>query len=358
VLGVVFASTVIGGLAVGCGGAEDGRGAREADLEPAVGANIPVATGDGGIEGVAAGEGAVWVGTAAGCEGSVERIDPERNRVVATIPIAIVYDLAAGSGAIWAAGEVCRGGPMLWRINPASNEVEATIPLGPHTGARSSEASVSGVAVGQGGVWVSLSYEPRTGEVVRIDPRNNELVARISTQGYAGELAAGAGAVWVLGHPEYTDETEQGELLHRIDPGTNELVATPLRDERLVLGGYFFPPVIVAEGDAVWVNSSGAAYPHGALAIRIDAHTNRVTRKPLPNDHFFPFAVTGGRVWFTSPDGDLSHLDPRNLEVKESLKLGVNVGDAAFDSATRSFWIAAVAVGRGDQGAVLRVDLH
>jgi hypothetical protein len=99
---------------------------------------------------------------------------------------------------------------------------------------------VSGVTVGAGAVWVSLGYDPRSGEVVRIDPRTNGVVARIGAQGYAGELAASAGAVWVLGHPDYTDETARGESLHRVDPGTNELVATPLRDERLLLGGYSF----------------------------------------------------------------------------------------------------------------------
>jgi hypothetical protein len=64
-------------------------------------------------------------------------------------------------------------------------------------------------------------------------------------------------------------------------------VATPLRDERLLLGGYFVPPVLVAWRDTVWVHSSGATYPHGAVAIRIDARTDEVTRKPLPADHFF-----------------------------------------------------------------------
>jgi hypothetical protein len=40
------------------------------------------------------------------------------------------------------------------------------------------------------------------------------------------------------------------------------------------------------------------------------------------------------------------------------LQLGDNVGGADFDPATDSFWIAAVAVGRGDEGAELRVALH
>ena len=51
-------------------------------------------------------------------------------------------------------------------------------------------------------------------------------------------------------------------------------------------------------------------------------------------------------------------MDPHSLEVEEAFQLSVRVGDPDFDPATGSFWIAAVAVGRGDEGAVLRVALH
>jgi hypothetical protein len=86
----------------------------------------------------------------------------------------------------------------------------------------------------------------------------------------------------------------------------------------------------------------------------IDARTNEVTRKPLSADHFFPFAVTEGHVWFTSPGGDLAGLNAHTFEVEASLELRVDVGDATFDPANGGLWIAAVAVGRGDGAPVDR----
>jgi hypothetical protein len=58
------------------------------------------------------------------------------------------------------------------------------------------------------------------------------------------------------------------------------------------------------------------------------------------------------------PGADLSRLDPRTLEIDESLRLGVGAADAAFDPATRSFWLATPVVGRGNRGSVIRVDLR
>jgi hypothetical protein len=358
-------------LATACGSAGErppGGEAGRSDPEPVVTARIPVGERGDVIEAVAAGEDAIWAAGGGECPGSVWRIDPDTNRVVATVAVGNPHDLAVGEGAVWALGRVCAttparpggvsNGAALYRIDPASNELAATIRLDAPPGVLAADASPSGVAFGEGGVWASVSYDPRAGEVIRLDPRTNEVVARISARGYAGELAVGAGAVWVLGHPEYTDETERGESLHRIDPRTNELAATPLRDERLLLGGYLAPQVVAAAGDEVWVGSSQAAYPYGPLAIRIDARTNRVRREPLSMDQFFPVALVEGGLWFIGPGADLSRFDPRSLEIDESVRLGVGAADAAFDPATRSFWVATTVVGRGDQGSVVRVDLH
>jgi hypothetical protein len=353
-------------LGAACGSAGERPG--QVDPAPVVSATIPVGERGDGIDAVAAGEDAIWVAGGGECPGSVWRIDPKTNRVLAAIAVDNPHDLAAGEGSVWVLGGVCAttparpdgvsSGAAVHRLDPARNELAATITLDPPSGDLDSDASPSGLAFGEGGVWASLSYDPRTGEIVRIDPRSGELVARISARGYAGELTAGAGAVWVLGHPEYTDETDRGEWLHRIDPGTNELVATPLRNERLLLGTYLFPQVIAAAGDEVWVGSTDAAYPHGPVAIRVDARTNKVRRERLSMDQFFPLALVEGGLWFLGPGADLSRLDPRTLEIDESLRLGVGAADAAFDPATRSFWLATPVVGRGDRGSVIRVDLR
>src|SRR5438309_11866760 len=80
-----------------------------------------------------------------------------------------------GEGAIWVAArpgfrccpaEVVGTG-TLTRIDPTTNSVEATIPIG---------GNPAGVAVGEGSVWIA---DPGSRSVVRVDPKANRVVKRI-----------------------------------------------------------------------------------------------------------------------------------------------------------------------------------
>ena len=64
-----------------------------------------------------------------------------------------------------------RRGPV--RIDPASNEVSATIPLGGGKG--------GDVVVDDSGVWVAVGDEEQ-GELVRVDVSTNEVEARIPSR--------------------------------------------------------------------------------------------------------------------------------------------------------------------------------
>ena len=72
---------------------------------------------------IAAGDGAVWVGLKNG--NALVRIDPEKNRVVATVPIeqSPAGELVVVDGYVWTSGE--RG---LLRIDPRTNTVDRVIP--------------------------------------------------------------------------------------------------------------------------------------------------------------------------------------------------------------------------------------
>ena len=135
------------------------------------------------------GEGAVWIGSADGGEsedsqegtGTMWRIDPDTNEVVATIPLpdAVGYlSVATGAGAVWLQG----GNPStVFQIDPATNRVTATIP-----------APLGSVSFGRGSLWVA-SYQAPT--VKRIDPNTGDVLATI--QGRCGcSIAIGAGGVW------------------------------------------------------------------------------------------------------------------------------------------------------------------
>jgi branched-chain amino acid transport system substrate-binding protein len=55
-------------------------------------------------------------------------------------------------------------------------------------------AGVAGIAAGDGGVWVASSV---AGVVSRIDPETNRIVAQVELSGTPTEVAVGAGGVWV-----------------------------------------------------------------------------------------------------------------------------------------------------------------
>jgi DNA-binding beta-propeller fold protein YncE len=360
---LVLLASAVAALAAGCGSDEKGgpRGeTKRADRDLVVSATVHVVGeghGEDPITAVAVGEDGVWVG-GGGCSGSVSRVDPDTNKVVAAMPVGFVLDVAVGAGAVWAVGGVCSGGKTIggavFRIDPRQNEVTATIPLDLRRSGRSARLPYD-LAAGEGAVWVPLSFSPTSGEVVRLDPHTNAVAARIPARGWTGELAVGGGAVWVLSHPEWTDETSvQGASLLRIDPSTDAVVATPMREELPEIGAAEVPPVIAAGDDAVWLRSTDDAYPNRASAVRIDARTNEVAREPLTVGHFWPFAVAEGGVWFIGSTGTrstLARLNSQTLDIDQSVELGVAGVDAAFDPSSRSFWVA-------DERSVVRVDLR
>jgi YVTN family beta-propeller protein len=71
------------------------------------------------------------------------------------------------------------------------------------------------LAAGLGAVWILNQGD---GTVSRINPASNKVVATIAleTPGNGGDIAIGAGAVWV---------TNLGTPLSRIDPATNQVTA-------------------------------------------------------------------------------------------------------------------------------------
>ena len=133
------------------------------------------------VASVAVREASPWPPTPTPCGARASQTPPDRpgnGAVTATIPLpTLVWDVAIGEGAVWAAGAT------LWRINPETASVEATIAVG-------GEA----VAVGEGAVWIASDSV-----LFRVDPETNAVAATIEL----GEgivirgVAVGEGRVWV-----------------------------------------------------------------------------------------------------------------------------------------------------------------
>src|SRR6185436_2192030 len=104
-------------------------------------------------------------------------IDPESNRLVATVPTGVrPTDVAAGAGYIWVAN---RDDDTVTQIAPRSRRVVSTTSPG---------MSVAGLAAGRDGLWVG---DVRRSRLVRLDPGFRSVVRSVriapSSEGF-GQL--------------------------------------------------------------------------------------------------------------------------------------------------------------------------
>lgn len=165
-------------------------------------------------------------------DGRVYRVDLKSGKVVAALSPGGVVSLAAGEGAIWA---VLLEANDVLRIDPATNQVAATIPI--------NDSTVGGfVTVAHGSVWATTV---RGNQVTRIDPRTNRVVAEIPLEQSAFGITALGGSVWV-GTVAFGPEgvrPETGEVV-RIDPRTNRIVGRVRVPD---------PKGMVVHGDTLWM---------------------------------------------------------------------------------------------------------
>ncbi len=197
------------GLAIGfgslwvplCGDQTTAQGLARVDLKTGtVAATISISIGNS-EGGIATGASSVWLMT--DNRGTLARIDPETNTVVAEIMVpAGSYTVAFGEKAVWVTNT---DSDTLTRVEPDTNLVAETIPVGKRP---------RFLAVGEGSVW-TLNQED--GSVTRVDAKTNRVVATIQVgiPGGGGDIAIGAGSVWA---------TSFGFPISRIDPSTNTVV--------------------------------------------------------------------------------------------------------------------------------------
>ncbi len=113
------------------------------------------------------GFGSVWVTNSA--DGTVTRLDPEDNSVLATIPVgAMPFQLAAAGGGMWVATQ-----NAAVKIDPGTDRVALRVPY-PGDAKIPSTGRV-GLDADERAVWVSTAV----GTVLRLRPDNGRLVATI-----------------------------------------------------------------------------------------------------------------------------------------------------------------------------------
>jgi YVTN family beta-propeller protein len=297
---------------------------------PSAGKIVATISGVGGtatpgyIYGMAADSTAVWVHNSE--QGTVVRVDPTTNQVVATIHVGHgLGDVVLQGGFVWVGNH---DDSTVSKIDPKSNKVVDTIALPPPTGFLgtspgtvwvaskgnsevmkidpSTDKVVTSVMVPGGPTWSSFGarslwiciHDSSAVGLARMDLTTNNADTTIdigSTQGYScGGVAASDSGVWV----ELLDSTQTYDLgMARIDPATNKVVAT------IILPQSSQTSTLAVDGQGVW-----SAVPDLGL-LYISTKTNQATGFLSMQDPY-AIAVGAGSVWVMNSQGSLMRVTP------------------------------------------------
>jgi len=261
--------------------------------------------------GIAASDTAIWVRN--GATGTLVRIAPTTNTIVATIPVGHGEGgVALGNGAVWVVNSV-EG--TVSRIDPQTNQVTATITLT----SQGSEV-VQAIAVSPDAVWVTQFGQ---NALVRIDPRTNQVVATIAAQPGITGVSFGAGAVWTCNHHD------SAEGLAQVNPQTNQIQAQIAVGDKLGMAC----SSVVALAQTVWTTSfSNEQYP--TTLRRIDPAAHKVIATiPIPQAFAAPFhfAANEQGVWLYG-DAGVYRVDPATnrpvglLDTQDSRGIALGAG--------------------------------
>jgi hypothetical protein len=206
----------------------------------------------------------------------VVRVDPvtRRTRVVPGIETIEppVVRLAAGAGAVWA---VTTSGRRLLRIDPRTARVTAALSV-----------PAEAVASDTSGVWtVCCGAGPRRGQLTRVDPVSNRVVARIRLPGFPHAVGVGPSGVWVR---------DAAGLVWRVGPESNRVIAT-VRLPSATVHPWERGGAVAVTGDGVWVTD-----PAAATVWRIDPRRNQLTEDRWEADGSDLAVAADGVVWATS----------------------------------------------------------
>jgi hypothetical protein len=236
-----------------------------------------IETGQPPVVQVTVGAGAVWATTTAGRR--LLRIDPRTTRVTASLSVP------ADASGVWA---VCcgAGGPggRLTRVDPGGRVVKA-IRLPGHPQA---------VGIGPSGVWVRGAEGP----VWRVDPASNRVVATIrlppgpvDTGDPGGDIVVTTDAVWVSNPATAT--------VRRIDPRRNQVT-----DDMAEADG---SDLTVAANGVVWATTSDTRLL--GLGVGWQVLGPRRNLQELDTDRITAVAAArDGRLWLGTPQG-LFHIN-------------------------------------------------
>ena len=261
---------------------------------------------------------------------SVGVIDSKTNKIVGEVPVGIrPGPVAIGNATVWIGNLTDR---TLTRIDSRTRANAGTTTLGNQT--------PTGVAVGEGGVWVAHGI---LGKLSRVDPQFGQVTKTIAvaTPSSEGQVAVGGASIWAV----YGDST-----LAQIDPTPLALVGQGLAGASptgivYAVGSVWvangleqtvsrFTPATFSEGPvrvtSVGERPAGITFGDGAIWVanraddtvtRIDpgsysTYTIEVGRDPVA------IAFGDGAVWVANSGGTVSRIDPVTRTVVKTIDVG------------------------------------
>jgi len=180
-----------------------------------------------------------------GMDGTLHRYNAttgvETGHVSVQGPVGSWPNSTSGFGSIWiASGDT----HTLIRLNPTSLKITATV------GGMSTADSLWSVGIAFGSVWVQANDAPPTGVLYRVDPATNTVIATIPvgdsvhTGQYGGtNLAFSTDSVWTA---------DSGGTVSRVDASANRLLSARLID-------LSSPESIAFGANSVWVRNQSTS---------------------------------------------------------------------------------------------------
>jgi hypothetical protein len=248
---------------------------------------------------------AVWVASTKPY--AVLRIDPARNRIVASVKVSgeACSGFAFGFGSIWV--PLCGKKPALVRIDAAKNTIIATLPITP-------AGPEGGITTSDDSVWLATD---KNGTITRIDPSTNSVRQKISIAPGSYNPVFGDGIVWITGVEKSVVtavDASSGKVLDSIPVGLK-------------------PRFLTAGGGSIWTLNQG-----DGTVSRVDEKSRKLVatiQAGIPG--------TGGdigygadAVWLTVFDIPLTRVDATTNKVA---KQWVGEGGDSLRFGFDSLWI-------------------
>lgn len=255
---------------------------------------------------------------------TIALIDPATNRVEATVPVGVrPGEVVSGAGSLWVANLDDRS---VTRIDSETRRVVRTISL---------DAAPDALAVGAGAVWV---VNGRVGTLYRLDPDFNSVSKPLTLGGRSinyvdGGVDVGGGGVWAV----FADST-----LAHVDPVTLSAATAPVAG--------FGPGDVVFAFDSVWVSASDArrgVQRFSPRTFRLGAVDElAIGRAPAG------LAAGAGSIWVANRDDDaVMRIDPATGGLNASFPIEVGDGPTAVAVGAGAVWVANTAA-----GTISRID--